>query len=152
MHRWYQKLCVLTCWYLLPNCSPANFCGEGTPASVVPKTIKYNIMSVFFRKLRINESTGTATIIATDRPITSKSTTLAGLNVGTRTQGSVNFGVLSLIDPETNQVMKASHPTIAALQKKLNAGDEMPGFQLSSNPVVDIQTGELTTLMWIEAI
>jgi hypothetical protein len=120
---------------------------------VVPKNlIKYNIMSVFFRKLRINESTGTATIIATDRPITSKSTTLAGLNVGTRTQGSVNFGVLSLIDPETNQVMKANHPTIVALQKKLNAGDEMPGFQLSSNPVVDIQTGELTTLMWIEAI
>jgi hypothetical protein len=39
-----------------------------------------------------------------------------------------------------------------ALQKKLNAGDEMPGFQLSNNPVVDIQTGELTTLMWIEAI
>lgn len=109
-------------------------------------------MSVFFRKLRINESTGTATIIATDRPITSKTTTLAGLNVGSRTQGTINFGVLSLIDPETNQVMKASHPTIVALQKKLNAGDEMPGFQLSSNPVVDIQTGELTTLMWIEAI
>ena len=69
-----------------------------------------------------------------------------------RTQGSVNFGVLSLIDPETNQVMKANHPTIAALQKKLNSGDEMPGFQLSNNPVVDIQTGELTTLMWIEAV
>jgi hypothetical protein len=109
-------------------------------------------MSVFFRKLRINETTGTATIIATDKPITSKSTTLAGMNVGTRTQGSVVFGVLSLIDPETNQVMKANHPTIAALQKKLNSGDEMPGFQLSNNPVVDIQTGELTTLMWIEAV
>jgi len=141
-------------WYLLPNCSPTNFCGEGTPAFVVPIKLKfkYNIMSVFFRKLRINESTGTATIIATDKPITSKSTTLAGMNVALRTQGSVNFGVLSLIDPETNQVMKANHPTIAALQKKLNAGDEMPGFQLSSNPVVDIQTGEPTTLMWIEAV
>jgi hypothetical protein len=141
-------------WYLLPNCSPANFCGKGTPAFVVPIKLKfkYNIMSVFFRKLRINESTGTATIIATDKPITSKSTTLAGMNVALRTQGSVNFGVLSLIDPETNQVMKANHPTIAALQKKLNAGDEMPGFQLSSNPVVDIQTGEPTTLMWIEAV
>jgi len=109
-------------------------------------------MSVFFRKLRVNESTGTATIIATDRPIASKQTTLAGLNVGTRTQGNISFGVLSLIDPETNQVMKAGHPTIVALQKKLNAGDEMPGFQLSNNPVVDIKTGELTTLMWIEAI
>ena len=109
-------------------------------------------MSVFFRKLRINESTGTATIIATDKAITSKNTTLAGMNVGTRTQGSVVFGVLSLIDPETNQVMKANHPTILQLQKKLNAGDEMPGFKMSDNPVVDIQTGELTTLLWIEAV
>ena len=72
--------------------------------------------------------------------------------MGKRKQGSVVFGVLSLIDPETNQVMKANHPTILALQKKLNAGDEMPGFKMSDNPVVDIQTGELTTLMWIEAI
>ena len=109
-------------------------------------------MSVYFRKLRINESTGTATIITTDSPIVSKQTTLAGMPVGTRTQGSVVFGVLSLIDPATNQVMKANHPTIAALQKKLNAGDEMPGFQMSSNFVVDIQTGELTTLLWIEAV
>ena len=116
------------------------------------KQIQYNTMSVFFRKLRINESTGTATIIATDKAITSKNTTLAGMNVGTRTQGSVVFGVLSLIDPETNQVMKANHPTILQLQKKLNAGDEMPGFKMSDNPVVDIQTGELTTLLWIEAV
>ena len=108
-------------------------------------------MSVFFRKLRINESTGTATIIATDRPITSKSTTLAGLNVGTRTQGSVNFGVLSLIDPETNQVMKSTHPTIKALGQKLNLGDEMAGFRLSEQKVVNLQTGEENqNLFWVE--
>ena len=29
-------------------------------------------MSVFFRKLRINENTGTATIIVTDKPISSQ--------------------------------------------------------------------------------
>ena len=61
-------------------------------------------MSVFFRKLRINDSTGTATIIVTDKPISSK----------------------------------------------LNAGDEMPGFQLSDNPVVDLKTGEETNLRWVE--
>jgi hypothetical protein len=107
-------------------------------------------MSVFFRKLRVNDSTGTATIIVTDKPISSKVGTLAGMKVGTRTQGNVTFGVLSLIDPKTNQVMRGSHPTIKALQSKLNAGDEMPGFQLSDNPVVDLKTGEETNLRWVE--
>lgn len=109
-------------------------------------------MSVFFRKLRLNDSTGTATIIVTSAPITSKIGTLAGMNVGTRTQNSITFGVLSLIDPKTNLVMKANHPTIAQLQKKLNAGDEMPGFRLSNNKVVDLITGEETTLYWVEAM
>ena len=107
-------------------------------------------MSVFFRKLRVNDSTGTATIIVTDKPISSKVGTLAGMKVGTRTQGNVTFGVLSLIDPKTNQVMRGSHPTIKALQSKLNAGDEMPGFQLSDNPVVDLKTGEETNLRLVE--
>ena len=107
-------------------------------------------MSVFFRKLRVNDSTGTATIIVTDKPISSKVGTLAGMKVGTRTQGNVTFGVLSLIDPKTNQVMRGSHLKIKALQSKLNAGDEMPGFQLSDNPVVDLKTGEETNLRWVE--
>lgn len=107
-------------------------------------------MSVFFRKLRINDTTGTATIIVTDKLITNKQGTLAGMEVGTRTNGNITFGVLSLIDPKTNQVMRANHPTIKALQSKLNAGDEMAGFQLSDNPVIDLKTGEETNLRWVE--
>ena len=87
-------------------------------------------MSVFFRKLRVNDSTGTATIIVTDKPISSKVGELAGMKVGTRTQGNITFGVLSLIDPETNKVMSAKHPDILKLQQTLNQGDEMPGFAL----------------------
>jgi hypothetical protein len=109
-------------------------------------------MSVFFRKLRINENTGTATIIVTDKLITNKQGTLAGLEVGTRTNGNITFGVLSLIDPKTNQVMRANHPTIKALQSKLNQGDEMAGFQLSDNPVIDLNTGEETNLRWVEQV
>ena len=89
-------------------------------------------------------------IQCTSTPITNKKTTLAGLNVGTRTQGNITFGQLSLIDPETNKVMNAKHPTIKALQSKLNAGDEMKGFQLSDNPVIDLNTGEETNLRWVE--
>ena len=108
-------------------------------------------MSVFFRKLRINENTGTATIIATDKPISSTKREIAGMQTALRTSSNVTFGVVSLIDPETNKVMGAKHPTIKALQNKLNQGDEMPGFQLSDNPVIDLNTGEETNLRWVEA-
>ncbi len=109
-------------------------------------------MSVFFRKVQINESTGSAMIQCTSTPITNKKTTLAGLNVGTRTQGNITFGQLSLIDPETNQVMRANHPTIQELMKKLEPEQEMPGFRMSDNAVTDLRTGELTTLMWVAAV
>ena len=108
-------------------------------------------MSVFFRKLRVNESTGTATIIATDKPISATKKMIGNLNVAVRSTGNVTFGILSLIDPDTNKVMRANHPTIKQLQKELNQGDEMPGFQVSDNPVVDLNTGEETNLRWIEA-
>ena len=109
-------------------------------------------MSVFFRKLRINENTGTATIIVSDKPITSKKNELAGMSVATRATGNVTFGILSLIDPDTNKVMNAQHPTIKALQNKLNQGDEMPNFKLSDNPVVDLNTGDETNLRWVESV
>ena len=48
--------------------------------------------------------------------------------------------------------MKADHPTIAAIQKKLNVGDEMNGFQMTDNFVMDLQTKEPTTLKWVEAV
>lgn len=76
---------------------------------------------------------------------------IAGMQTALRTSSNVTFGVLSLIDPETNKVMGAKHPTIKALQTKLNQGDEMPGFQLSDNAVVDLNTGEETNLRWVEA-
>jgi hypothetical protein len=28
----------------------------------------------------------------------------------------------------------------------------MPGFRMSDNAVTDLRTGELTTLMWVEAV
>ena len=54
-------------------------------------------------------------------------------------------------DPETGKTMNADHATIKELQKTLNVGDEMPGFRLSTNAVIDMLTKEPTTLMWVEA-
>jgi len=107
---------------------------------------------VYFRKVNINKSTNSATIIVSDTPVAAKKATLAGINVATRSQSNIKFGVLSLIDPETNETMKANHPSIATFQNQLNVGDEMEGFQLSDNAVKDMQTGEDTTLMWVEAV
>jgi len=107
---------------------------------------------VFFRRLRINESTGTATIIVSSDALETKTSDLLGFSVGSRTQNNITFGVLSLVDPQTGKAMSAKHPTILALQKKLNVGDALPGFQLSNNPVVNRETGEETGLFWVEAV
>jgi len=108
---------------------------------------------VYFKKMNINESTGSATIIVTNAPMTQKATDLCGLPVASRTQGVLSFGVLSLLDPETNKTMGASHPTIVALTAKLNAGDEMPKFKLSDVKVVNLVTGEENeNLYWVEQV
>ena len=106
---------------------------------------------VYFRKVNINKSTNSATVIVSSQPMIAKQATLAGIKVATRSQNNMTFGVLSLNDPDTGLVMRADHPTIAQLQQALNVGDEMPGFRLSTNAVLDMQTKEPTTLMWAEA-
>ena len=72
--------------------------------------------------------------------------------VATRSNSDISFGVLSLMDPETGETMKADHPTIDAIKQTLNVGDEMPGFQMTDNFVMDMVTKEPTTLRWVEAV
>jgi len=108
--------------------------------------------AVYFRKFSINQNTNSATLIVSDVPMVQSETTIAGLKVASRKQTNISFGVLSLMDPETGQVMKADHPTIKQLQSKLNRGDKMPGFRLSDNTVMNLSTGEETDLRWVEAV
>lgn len=107
--------------------------------------------SVFFRKVRINDETKSAVIIVSSAPLSQTSAEIAGFQVGARTQQNLQFGILALTDPKTGKAMNASHPTIKGLQAKLNVGDEIPGFKLSNNPVVNRETGEaLPNLYWVE--
>lgn len=108
-------------------------------------------MSVFFRKVNINSSRNTATVIVSSAPLSNKNATLAGMEVATRSQSNIVFGVLSLLDPATGTTMRADHPTIKAIQKSLNVGDELPGFRMTDNVVMDMITKEPTTMMWVEA-
>jgi hypothetical protein len=107
--------------------------------------------SVFFRKIKVNADTQSAVIIVSSAPLTQAKAEIAGFQVGARNQQNLSFGILALTDPKTGESMKANHPTIKGLQSKLNVGDEIPGFQLSNNPVVNRETGEaLEGLFWVE--
>ena len=107
--------------------------------------------SVYFRRITINEETQSATIIVSSQPLKQAQAEIAGFQVGARTQQDVSFGILALTDPKTGKSLNASSPVIKGLQSKLNPGDEIPGFKLSNNPVVNRETGEsLDNLFWVE--
>ena len=106
---------------------------------------------VYFRRVRINEDTKSAVLIVSSQPLQQTKAEIAGFSVGARTQQDLQFGILALTDPKTGKSMDASHPTIKALQAKLNAGDEIPGFRISDNPVTNRETGvAIPGLFWVE--
>jgi hypothetical protein len=108
-------------------------------------------MSVYFRKFSVNKTSNKVTLVVTDSPLSQKTGEIAGFSVGARTQTQVSFGILALTDPNTGESMTASHPTIKGLMNKLNPGDEIPGFKISTNSVTDRETGEaLEGLHWVE--
>jgi len=107
---------------------------------------------VYFRKVNINAERNTATVIVSSAPLASKTSTILGKEVATRSQSNITFGVLSLLDPETNETMRADHPTIKHIQKTCNVGQELEGFRMTDNLVLDMVTKEPTTLCWVEAV
>tara|TARA_R110000782_G_scaffold259655_1_gene350346 strand:+ start:1002 stop:1331 length:330 start_codon:yes stop_codon:yes gene_type:complete len=109
-------------------------------------------MSVFFRKVNINAARNSATVIVSSSALSNKVVTWAGKTMATRSNSDISFGVLSLMDPETGETMKADHPTIKHIQKNVRVGDAMPEFQMTDNFVMDMVTKEPTTLRWVEAI
>lgn len=108
--------------------------------------------SIYFKSMSINKTFNTATIIVTSQPMQSKTTSIAGINVGVRVQHQATFGLLSLIDPETGKSMTADSTMAKQLQTALNAGDPLDGFRMSENNVMDRETNEPTDMFWVEAI
>jgi hypothetical protein len=108
-------------------------------------------MNVFFRKMQINESTGSAVLQCTSQPVTNTIKKIAGVEVSASSTQSIVWGSLSLKDPSTGKTMRANHPTIQSLMQKLEPGHELVGFRFSSNPQIDMKTGEETNMFWVEA-
>ena len=101
--------------------------------------------------MQINESTGSAVLQCTSQPVTNTIKKIAGVEVSASSTQSIVWGSLSLKDPSTGKTMRANHPTIHSLMQKLEPGHELVGFRFSSNPQIDMKTGEETNMFWVEA-
>ena len=94
--------------------------------------------SIFFHKIVNN------TIIVKTAVLGTKKSTINGVTVYDREQGSVTYGLLCLIDESGNSL----DPSTLGLKKN----QELKGFRLSSNPVLDQETDEPTGMYWAESI
>ena len=104
---------------------------------------------MYLHKIKITNA-GKALVILSTSKLGSQITEIGGIKVGCRQQNSATFGLLSLIDPDTGVTMNGDHPVIKQLQATLKVGDVVPGFKLSSNPVLNTE-GEPTGMFWVEA-
>ena len=93
--------------------------------------------NVFFHKIVNN------TIIVKSAPLSSNTKELNGQTVLTRQQGNVTFGLLCLM----GQDGKAIDPRTLNLKKD----QELKGFKLTDNPVMDMDDPNVETgMFWAE--
>jgi hypothetical protein len=104
--------------------------------------------SVYFLKLKINQDTKSVMIICSSAPLESKVATLAGKKFTIRKQAAVQLGILTLMD-EKGQAIKSDSPMVKDL-KTLVQGQELAGFFMSDNPVLDKETKQPTGLFWVD--
>ena len=93
--------------------------------------------NVFFHKIVNN------TIVVKSQPLSVTKTEINGVQVVTREQGQVTYGLLCLLDDKGNSL----DPSTLGL--KLN--QEMKGFRFSESPVLDQETNEETGMYWVES-
>ena len=93
---------------------------------------------LFFHKIVNN------TIIVKTAVLGSRKSTINGVTVYDREQGNVTYGLLCLMDDKGNSL----NPSSLGLKKD----QEIPGFRLSTNPVLDQETDEPTGMFWAESI
>tara|TARA_R100000995_G_C3467868_1_gene116698 strand:+ start:602 stop:892 length:291 start_codon:yes stop_codon:yes gene_type:complete len=93
--------------------------------------------NVFFHKIVNN------TIVVKSQPLSVTKTEINGVQVFTREQGQVTYGLLCLLDDKGNSLDPSS------LGLKLN--QEMKGFRFSESPVLDQETNEETGMYWVES-
>ena len=96
------------------------------------------MQKLFFHKIVNN------TIIVKTAVLGSRKSTINGVTVYDREQGNVTYGLLCLMDDKGNTL----DPTSLGLKKD----QPIPGFKLSTNPVLDQETDEPTGMFWAESV
>jgi len=61
----------------------------------------------------------------------------------------LNYGLLSIFDPKTKKGMKADHPIMQHLEKKMVEDCALEGFKLS-NKIVKLNNGKNSKFKWVE--
>ena len=96
--------------------------------------------NVYFRKFHTNPKTGIISLIVSD-----------GYKTGVYEEDKeLNYGILSIFDPKTNEGMKADHPIIQHFENVLVSNYVLEGYKLGNTYVIDLATGENTKLRWVE--
>ena len=98
-------------------------------------------MAIFMHKPIEKDSN---TIVCVDAKIAKTKRTINGVDVWSRSQAKRTFGLLCLVDEQGN--------ILDPRELKLSPGDEIPGFEMSDNPVLDRESKEETGLFWVEAV
>ena len=93
--------------------------------------------SVFMHKIVKN------TIVCVTEKLSTVEQSINGQKVHVRTQADRSFGLLCLVDDKGK--------TLDPLTLGLKQGDEIPGFKMSDQAVLDQDTKEPTGLFWVEA-
>ena len=93
--------------------------------------------SVFMHKIVKN------TIVCVSEPLSTVEQEVNGKKVFVRTQAKRCFGLLCLVDDKGKNLEPHS--------LGLKQGDEIPGFKMSDQAVLDQDTKEETGLFWVEA-
>jgi len=83
------------------------------------------------------------TIVCVSEPLDTVEQEINGKKVHVRTQANRTFGLLCLVDDKG----KTLEPSTLGLKQ----GDEIPGFKMSDQAVLDQDTKEPTGLFWVEA-
>ena len=92
--------------------------------------------TIFFHKIVNN------TIIVKTAVLSLNKKELNGQTTYSRQQGQVTYGLLCLCDADGNTI----NPQTLGLKKD----QELKGYRLTTNPVLDQETGEETGMFWAE--
>ena len=102
---------------------------------------------IYFHKVTRN------TIVCTSEPFGATKGELNGVEASTRNVGEVIFGLLCIVDDDgSTKVLNHRGSNKDGFDYKLEDQQELPGYKMSDQPVLDKVTKEPTGMFWVTAV